>query len=209
MDIVSCKAETGAYLALTLEDGQTYRIHREIAAQYDLSGRLTIDPDTLEQLLLDNDTRRAYQRALYLLDGQDYSFQMLFRKLERNYEEAVCYAVMERLTGQGLINDWKYAKQIARRAAEGKHNGPLRIRQILRQKGIPARVVDQTLLPYQEEAEQLPHLAYLLEHKYGRYLEDPTQRKQIEKCKAALARMGYGYGVIQKAVRLYWEAENE
>lgn len=196
----------GAYLELILEEEQVFSVHREIAARYDLQTRMEIDKETLQKVLFENDVRRAYQRALYLLDGQGYSYHMLFRKLMQNYDEEVCYKVLDRLAAQGFINDWKYAEQAARKAAEGKRYGPRRIRQILYQKGIPAAVIDKALLPYMDEELQLRNLAYILERKYSRLLEDPSDRKSIEKCKAALARMGYGYSVIQEAVRRYLEA---
>ncbi|MBQ8687357.1 MAG: RecX family transcriptional regulator [Ruminococcus sp.] len=205
MKILSCKSQHGAYLELTLADGQMYSVHREIAADYGLYSLTEIDKDTLERMLFDNDVRRAYQRALYLLDGQGYSYQMLFQKLARNYNEEVCYEVLDRLAAQGFINDWKYAEQAARRAAEGKRYGPRRIRQILYQKGIPAAVIDKALLPYMDEDFQLENLAYILEKKYSRLLTDPSDRQKTEKCKAALARLGYGYSVIQEAVRIWFE----
>lgn len=116
MKIISCKPLHGAYLELTLEDGQIHSVHREIASRYELYDLTKIDRITLQRMLFDNDVRRAYQRALYLLDGQGYSYQMLFRKLEGSYDEEVCYEVLDRLAQQGLINDWKYAEQAARRA---------------------------------------------------------------------------------------------
>lgn len=207
MKIISCKPQHGAYLELTLENGQVYAVHREIASRYELYERTEMDEVTLQRMLFDNDVRRAYQRALYLLDGQGYSYQMLFCKLTRSYNEEVCYEVMNRLVQLGLIDDWKYAEGAARRAADGKHYGPRRIRQILRQKGIPGAVIDRTLLPYMDEAFQLTHLAYLLEKKYNRLLTDPADRQKVEKCKAALARMGYGYSVIQEAVRIYFDEQ--
>ena len=41
--------------------------------------------------------------------------------------------------------------------------------------------------------------------KYTRLLDDISDRKKIEKCKASLVRMGYGYSPIAEAVRLYFE----
>ncbi|MBQ8515877.1 MAG: regulatory protein RecX [Ruminococcus sp.] len=206
MKILSCKPQHGAYLELTLEDGQVHRVHREIAAQYGLSQAEEIPEDTLRQLLFDNDLRRAFQRALYLLDGQDYSFQMLFKKLEKSYHEDVCYEVMSRLVKQGFINDWKYAQQIAAKAFEGKRYGPRRIRQILYEKGIPETVISKVLRPYAEDLEtQIEHLLQLLERKYSRFLERPEDQQSIAKVKRALLRMGYGYGPIQTALQEYFE----
>ncbi len=205
MKILSCKPKHGSYLSLVLEDGQVLDIHRDIAALYDLFNQTELTQQQLKKLLFDNDIRRVYHRALYLLEGQGYSYKGLFQKLSRSYDEEVCFAVLDRLSQQGFINDWKYAEQVARRAGEMKRYGARRIRQILYQKGIPPAVIEKTLEPYTDEVFQLQNLAVLLEKKYSRLLTDRTDRKQVEKCKAALARMGYDFSVIQKAVRIYYE----
>lgn len=207
MKILSCKPQHGSYLELSLENGQVYDIHREIAAKYDLTYITDISDETLRKLLFDNDVRRAYHRALYLLEGQSYSYHMLFLKLRNNYDEDVCYEVMERLTDLGVINDWKYAENTARRASEIKLYGPRRIRQILYQKGIPKTVIDKTVTPYTDDEYQMQQISALLYKKYSRLLYDKDDKKKIEKCKAALVRMGYSFSPIAEAVKLYFENE--
>lgn len=194
-------------MELSLENGQIYDIHREIAYKYDLTGIEDISEETLMKMLFDNDARRAFHRALYLLEGQSYSYHMMFLKLRSSYEEDVCYEVMDRLTKLGVINDWKYAENIARRSAEIKLYGPRRIKQILFQKGIPKSVIDKTVLQYADGEYQKEQIMQLLYKKYSRLLDDISDRKKIEKCKAALVRMGYGYSPIAEAVRLYFENE--
>ena len=207
MKILSCKPQHGSYLTLSLEGGQIYEIHREIAEKYHLYDTENISEKDLTKMLFDNDVRRAYHRALYLLEGQSYSYHMLFLKLRGNYEEEVCYEVMDRLAGLGVINDWKYAENTARRAAEIKLYGPRRIRQILYQKGIPKSVIDKTIAPYTDSEYQTEQILKLMEKKYSRLLDDISDRKKIEKCKASLVRMGYGYSPVAEAVKLYFENE--
>lgn len=209
MKILSCKAQHGAYLELMLEDGQVHSVHREIAAEYGLMSLTEIPEDTLNSMLFDNDVRRSFQRALYLLDMQGYSYQMMFRKLSQSYEEEVCYTVMDKLCEIGVINDWKYAEAAARKAAEIKRYGPRRISQMLWQKGIPKAVIDKTLLPYMDEELQIENIIWLLRRKYAKLLTDPDDRRSVEKCKAALVRLGYGFSVIGEAVRIYFENEEE
>ncbi len=209
MKILSCRAQHGSYLELTLENDLVYSIHREIAAKYDLLNLSEISEETLQQILFDNDVRRGFQRALYLLDRQGYSYQMMFRKLNQNYQEEVCYAIMNKLCDIGAVNDWKYAESAAQKAAEVKRYGPRRISQILYQKGIPKTVIDKTLLPYMDEELQIENILWLLNRKYEKLLTDPDDRQKVEKCKAALVRMGYGFSVISEAVRIYFENQEE
>ncbi len=210
MKILSCRPQHGSYLELSLENGQIYDIHKEIASKYGLTSAADISDKMLREMLFENDVRKAYHRALYLLEGQGYSYQMMFLKLKNNYTELVCYAVMDRLTELGVINDWKYAENTARRAAEIKHYGPRRISQMLYQKGIPKAVIEKTLIPYTDDEYQREQVTELLHKKYSKLLFDKNDRKQVEKCKAALARMGYSYTPIAEAVKIYFEnSENE
>lgn len=207
MKILSCRPQHGSYLELSLENGQIYAIHKEIASKYELTYITEISDKDLRKMLFDNDVRRAFHRALYLLEGQSYSYHMLFLKLKNNYNEDVCFEVMDRLTELGVVNDWKYAENAARRAAEIKLYGPRRIRQILYQKGIPKTVIDKTVEPYTDNEYQTEKVIELIYKKYSKLLGDRNDRKQIEKCKAALARMGYSYTPIAEAVKFYFENE--
>ena len=207
MKISSCKPQHGSYLELILESGPVYEIHRDIAMMYDLMNIEDISEETLVKMLFDNDVRRAYHRALYLLERQSYSYHMLFLKLSNNYDDDVCYEVMDRLTKLGVINDWEYAENAARRAAEIKLYGPRRICQILYQKGIPKTVIDKTVSEYVSAEYQTEQIIQLLNKKYSRMLDDKEDKKKIEKCKAALVRMGYGFTPIDAALKLYFENE--
>lgn len=206
--IVSCKPERTAkngYLELVLSDERHFVIHRDTAVRFSLYADTTVTDAMLKRVLHEDDVRRAYQRALYLLDRQAYSYQMLFQKLRQNYPEEICYEVMNRLSEQGFINDYRFAEQVLQRFAEGKHYGPKRLRQLLWQKGITPVVAAETVQPYEDPEVQLSHLHALLERKYGQLLEDPDDRRNIEKCKAALARMGYGYLYIAEAIRRWMQ----
>ncbi len=209
MKIASCKPLTGAYIDVSLENGEHYSVHREIALEFDLPGREEIDAETLSAMVRASDVRRACQRALYLLDMQSYSYQMMFQKLSRNYDEEVCYTVMDKLCDMGVINDWKYAAQVSRKAFEVKLYGPRRIRETLYLKGIPKNVINSALLQYMDDDLQVENVLKLMEKKYSKLLSDKDNKQNVEKCKAALVRMGYGYSVIGEAVRIYFENEEE
>ena len=72
----------------------------------------------LEQIIFANDYRKARERALYLLEYRDHSFKELYDKLEKNYSNEVCEAVMQKMVELGLINDEEYAEKYARQLFE-------------------------------------------------------------------------------------------
>lgn len=121
--ITTLKPHKGKTWILTLSNGETHFLNGEIAAQFHLHQGDLLTEEQLEQVLTAEQTRKAYQRALYLLDIRAYSYQELFQKLEATYPESVCYAVLDKLAGLNLINDARYAEALARHYVEVKHLG--------------------------------------------------------------------------------------
>ncbi len=142
--------------------------------------------------------RKAYQHACYLLDQRGYSYQGLFRKLTPKYEEAVCYAVVNRLVKNGLLNDWRYAEQAAHYYVETKKFGFRRAYQAMRAKGLLDEQIRAALAPYADRMTEI--LQTLVTGRFAPYFADPADRKQVEKGKAALVRRGYGFSEIQQAL---------
>ena len=91
------------------------------------------------------DERAVRTAALALLAGRDFARRELARRpCRRGYPESLVEQVLEALAGERLIGDERFAGQfVAQRAARGQ--GPLRIRQELAERGVPAEVVEQAL----------------------------------------------------------------
>ena len=99
-------------------DGNRIYLHKEIVADYGLRPGAEISPERYEEMMLASDRRRATERGLYLLDYRDYSYSELFKKLNENYDEDTCYYVLNKLVSLGLINDRRYAENLARKYME-------------------------------------------------------------------------------------------
>ena len=124
-----------------------------------------------------------------------------------NYEEDICFEVADDLAERGFINDVRYAETLARQKFEVKLLGEFRVKQFLREKGIPAAVIEQALEPYREDAAE--RARELAERRYMKYF-DPDDRDLMQKLKNALARQGYGYGEIKEAIAdMIEDYENE
>jgi len=173
-------------------------LHRDIAAE--VSVGMDITEAQADMLIHKNDVRKARERALYLMESRDHSYSELFDKLEKNYNEDVCFEVCSRLAELGIINDKRYAQKLCRQLFEVKKLGEYRVRQEMRMKGIPREIIDETIDEFSEEDDSFSRLEELVEKKYERYLVD---RKGVEKVKAALARKGYSYGEIKEVLDLY------
>ncbi len=204
MKIISVKRYKGSTYEAELDDGRKLYLHADIITDFGIRAGMETDRDTLRKIVYASNFRRAYQRALYLLDYRDYTYSEMFGKLVENYKsEPLCTAVMKRLTEHGFIDDVRYAERMARKLVEIKRFGYRRCRRELMQKGISQFIAEDALAPYGEAFEE--NLAELLKTKHSRYLTDREDRKSIEKVKSALVRYGYDFTEINRAVKEYFE----
>ena len=202
MRITDITPYKGSVLRVELADADPLFLHRDIAADFHLKPGLELPEGALEEIRIASQKRRAYERALYLLDVRAYGFAELFEKLEQNYEEEVCYWVLGRLVKLGMINDRRYAASLAEKYVIIRHYGLYRAKQEMRRKGLDDELIDDALSAYAEETDA--QLAALLERKYAPELQDPTDLKRINRVKAALVRRGYGYNAIRCALEDYF-----
>lgn len=187
-------------MCVIFDDAQRIYIHESILAEYHLREGADVPPQAVEEITDANDYRRARERALYLLDGRDYSFTEMYEKLEPNYSEEICLKVCKNLAELHLIDDRRYAEARARELFEVKRVGMYKARMELKRRGIPDRIIEEVTEPYADEEEAFSRLEQLVEKKYERYL---TDEKGVKKVKNALLRQGYSYSEINAVLDLY------
>ncbi len=204
MRLTMVKPYKGNTWQLELEDsGELFFVNVEIVQRFQLTEDMELSEEQWEEVQMAELSRKAYSRACYLLDYRGYSYQEMFRKLEPNYPEAVCYATVDRLARCGLINDRAYAEQAAHHYVEVKHFGFRRARQEMRRRGLLDAQIDDALAPYADLTETF--LMELIQKKYRKYFDDPEDRKMVEKGKAALVRQGYFFSEINAVLAEYFE----
>lgn len=186
----------GMTYMIEFEQGEPAFLNFEIVSAYNLKAGVSLPLSAWEKIVFDNEFRKAKERALYLLDYRDYSYIELYKKLEKNYSEEICDAVMDKMVELGTINDKRYAQGLARTYTEVRKYGYYKAFQMMRQKGLTKAVIDEALAEYEEGTYE--RLYELVERKYLRYLSD---EKGGNKVKNALVRAGYSYDVIKEVLR--------
>lgn len=204
MKITSIEPFKGKTLKISFESGEPIFINSDIAAEYHLERDIDIPQSGVEDIVRANDTRRAKERALYLLDNRDYSYAELFKKLAENYDEDICYEVLNRLAEIGCIDDRRYARYLAEKLCTVKKYGYFKAREEMRLKGLSRDIIEEALADYAEGSSE--RLLELIDKKYARYL---TDEKGVKKVKAALARLGYSFADINAAISEYTSGEYE
>lgn len=204
MEITSLKKHKGSSYEVIINEEKIIYLHIDIIHDFGLGVGSQIDEDELEKIIYASNKRKAYQYALYLLDYRDYSYRELFKKLEKLYKDKeLCFEIMDKLVKIDMINDRRYAENLARKYVEIKKFGIQRAKREMYIKGITGDIADEALEPYSEYV--LENILELLEKKYSRYLTEKNDRKNIEKVKCSLVRLGYSFEDINYAVDTYFE----
>ena len=208
MKITAVEKYKGSTYRIDFEQGESAYLNLEIINKFNIKAGLDLPLSAWEQIQDESDFRRARERALYLLDYKDYSFVEMFKKLRQNYDEELCYRVMQRLVEMGVINDRRYAEGLARHYIEVKLFGRRRAFQEMRLKGLTKEVIDIALEEYEDEDGVHERLRRLIEKKHLRYM---TDEKGINRAKNSLVRYGYDFSDINKVIRemLSENAEDE
>ena len=208
MEITALQRYKGSTFEAELDYERKIYLHSDIIADFGLRTGMVLERDELRKIIYASNFRRAYQRALYLLDYRDYSAKEMYDKLIDTYKsEKLCGAVLEKLKSAGLIDDVRYAGNMARKLVISKRFGRRRALRELTMKGIDRFTAEDALEEYDEMFSE--NLMELIEKKYSRYLTDMSDRKNIEKVKSALVRYGYSFDEINRTVREYFENMNE
>lgn len=180
-------------------------VNKTVVYELHIAAGKTLSEEDIFEAVHRNDFRRARERALYLLDERDYGYVEMFRKLEKNYSEDICYEVVDNLAKIGLIDDRRYAERLAEYLLTRKMWGEYRAREEMRKRGLSREITDAALSEYASDATD--RLLELIRRKYLRKLGEENGANKV---KAALARQGYGYDEINAAIaEIESESEDE
>ena len=148
----------------------------------------------------------AKKRAMYLLGARDYSRKELLEKLLKNYSRETCETAVEQMAEYGYLDDRRYAEKLAKKYVEVRRYGKSRAKMMMIQKGLGSALADEALSRYSSQ-DMVEEISAIIEKKYMDKLSiDGTERmKEMQKVMAALARRGYSYDDIRKAISLVRE----
>ena len=154
-----------------------------------------LDDDRLHELVYESEYRRAKEKALWLLSGQDYSAEGLYRKLCREASQETARSVVERMEELGLVGDEDYARRLAHDLLYIKKMSKRGALYKLTEKGIERELAQEILDEF--DVDPVEQLTELIERKYAGKLEDEKDRRRTV---AALGRLGYSWSDIKEAL---------
>lgn len=145
---------------------------------------------------------RAYQYALRLLTGRDYTSARVRQKLAlREVAETDLEAVILRLQREGWLNDRRYAGRFAESAlSSGRYYGS-RLRMEMRRRGFDADVVDETLAPLLAGSDEVSEVRSTVNRRYPGFSYAAASDRDKRRVVGFLQRRGFGFSAIMRALR--------
>lgn len=155
----------------------------------------------IERLQQQDDRHKAYQRALNYLSFRARSRVEIERYLrDKKYEPDVIAATVERLAGEGLVDDTAFAQSWVNNRERLKPKGARALRYELRQKGLSDTAIENAL----EEIDESEMAWRAIEKKlrqWQRFDEESFKRKAM----GFLSRRGFPYEVTRETVERAWQ----
>ena len=162
----------------------------------------TLTEAQMEALLELSDYNRARERALYLLSLRDYAAGELEKKLREEAAPETAHRVVEKLTEYKLLDDEAYAARRAQSLSRHKQYPRRRVMQELLRRGVERETAQNAV--EELETEDYQQALAILRKKYYNKLSDKESRQKVM---AALARRGFGFDAVRRALSL-WDEEN-
>ena len=167
-----------------------------------------LSDEDIERLKKRDSFEKAHDRALHFLSYRPRSEAEVRRYLQgKAVSPAVEEEVVERLTRAKLLDDLAFARYWVENRERFKPRGLRMLRYELRQKGVDAKIIAQSLADLNEEES-----AYRVATQRGRRLAHLDQASFRQKLSAYLLRRGFPYGVVNPTVERTWQeirAEDE
>lgn len=140
----------------------------------------------------------ARRIALKQLESRARTAEELRRALtKRNTPEDVIEEIVDRFRDVGLVDDAAFARALMNTRVEVQRRGGLRIRQELRQKGVPDDVVAEAMGELDRESELEAATAFAVKKARSLTGLDPMVAKR--RLYGALARRGFTADVVRAA----------
>jgi regulatory protein len=152
--------------------------------------------DDIARLQRQDKVERAHERALNFLSYRPRSEAEVRRSLhKKGVQEEVVEVVIERLTRAGMLDDREFARYWVENRLQFNPRGARALGHELRQKGVPASIIADALVGFDEEAAA--RKASEAGARRLAHLEPDAFRRRLG---AYLARRGFAYVVIAPLV---------
>jgi regulatory protein len=193
---------------LALDDGRSFSVHKEVVAKYRLKSGMEIDEERLNFYIWEANLKTAGDLALKYLGYRSRTKKQLYDYLKRKgFEDPVVDKTIEKMQEYGFLNDEEFALRWVESRKTGRPAGRRKIAYELKAKGIDEETLESALNTLTEEEEQEQALK-LAEKASLRYKHLPS-RERMARISQTLMRRGFGWDIVERALRQLPDDEPE
>lgn len=195
--ITARKRERGRF-AIAISGSPAFTLSEETLFRSGLQTGDELDAAAIGRLLEDDEVARSTEAALHFLAYRARSEQEVRDRLKRGaFSPEAIESTIVRLNEWRYLDDADFARRWVESRARGKPRGQRLLQQELRQKGIDAETSKQVIA--EADLDEIATATDLARKRLNSMTgEDPIAVKR--KVGAYLARRGYGFDVVRKAL---------
>lgn len=177
----------------------------DVVYQYGLKENKEIDESFLESVLKKEEQMKANDYALNLLGFSARSEHQIRQKMkDKGFEPESIEGTVQFLRNYNYLNDEEYARSFVKDRQAFKKAGKRLLQQELRQKGVHPTTIESVLAEAVSTEDELTRAQALVQQKIK--VPNPD-KKEIQRVTNFLARKGYSWDIISRALKTYTNDE--
>ncbi|MCA9877964.1 MAG: RecX family transcriptional regulator [Thermomicrobiales bacterium] len=195
--IAARRRERGRFL-ISIAGAPAFTLGEEILVRSGIQTGDELDSATILRLVAEDDVARATEAALHFLAYRARSEHEVRDRLKHGgFSAEAVAAAIARLHDWRYLDDADFARRWVESRSRGRPRGQRLLQQELRRKGIDAETSQQAIA--EAELDEVAAATELARKRLSAVAgEDPLAVKR--KVSAYLARRGYGFDVVRKAL---------
>lgn len=181
-----------------VDDSFFMAIFTELVYTFNLKKGMTIDEDSLKNILDNEMYLKAKNKSLNILSKADQSEKKIREKLNSDFEPHIIDKVIDFLQRNQFVNDELLAQKIVNTNINLNKCGKNKIKQNLYNKGISKEDINLAIDNIDADLE-FENALYLAEKRYAR-VKNEDKRKVYQKISQHLAYKGFNYDIIKRVL---------
>ncbi len=193
--------------SIFLDDEYAFGLDQEVVLQFGLKKGDQLTEQQINDLLFNEERKRAKDRALRLLSYRDRSEKEIRTKLQQiGYDGAIIEWVIDELKRLKFLDDERFAQSFAQTQMITRPVGEYYLRRELKNKGLEEPLIEQTIEQVFQEKDQSVVALELAAQRKKRYgnLDEIKAKKRVSDF---LLRRGFDWDVVAEVMERWEELE--
>lgn len=197
MNIINIGKKKGNYYSIYLNNNFIGFFHIETIKYFKIKDGESYDDLHIESFRHEGEIKYAKDRALFLLSYRDYSTKELIQKLQKNVPMEIAEITAERMKELNLIDDKRFAKNLANKLILNKGRGVKRVLYEMELKGVEKEDALEAIDSI--KFNSIDQISKTIRKKYMDKLSDYKSKNKVI---AVFLRKGHFYNDIKSAINI-------